>query len=46
MTVFLEVLEKIVQDGVLVMVRRGAADDLFMKESEVLVGFRGIRFRN
>lgn len=46
MTVLLKVLEEIVQRGVLVMIRRRAADDLFVKKSEVLVGFRWIRFRD
>ena len=46
MTVFLKVLEKIVQHGVLMVIRRRAADDLFVKKSEVFVGFRWIRFRD
>lgn len=37
MAIFLKVLEKIVQHGVLVVVRRRAADDLFVKKSEILV---------
>lgn len=46
MTVFLKVLQEIVQRRVLVMIRRRAADNLFVKKSEVLVGFRWIRFRD
>ena len=46
MTVLLKVLEKIVQRGVLMVVRRRAANNLFMKKFEVLVGFRGIRSCN
>lgn len=46
MTVFLKVFEKIVQRGVLMVVRRSAGNDLFVEKSEVLVGFCWIPFRD
>lgn len=46
MTVFLKVFEKIVQRGVLMMIRRRAVDDLFVKKPEVIVGIGWIRFRD
>lgn len=46
MTVFLKVFKKIVQRGVLMVIWRRAADDLFVKKSEVIVGCGWIRFRD
>lgn len=45
MTVFLKVLKKVVQHRVLMVVRRRAVDNLFVKKSELLVGFRWIYCR-